>query len=154
MKKQLLFLLFSLFTVVSYAFSVKGTVTDAAFGDPMYGVTVKEKGGAASVMTDVDGNYVIEVKDANAVLSFTSVGMAPKDEPVKGRSVVDVVMEEESEVLDAVVVTAMGQTQEKKKLNFAVQALNSDEVTAGQSANFVNGLQGKIAGVQVSMAGG
>ncbi len=154
MKKQLLFLLFSLFTVVSYAFSVKGTVTDAAFGDPMYGVTVKEKGGAASVMTDVDGNYVIEVKDANAVLSFTSVGMAPKDEPVKGRSVVDVVMEEESEVLDAVVVTAMGQTQEKKKLNFAVQALNSDEVTAGQSANFVNGLQGKVAGVQVSMAGG
>ncbi|MEG0701699.1 MAG: TonB-dependent receptor plug domain-containing protein, partial [Muribaculaceae bacterium] len=53
-----------------------------------------------------------------------------------------------------VVVTAMGQTQEKKKLNFAVQSLDSDQVSAGSSSNFVNSLQGKVAGLQVSMNGG
>lgn len=155
MKKQLLFLLFSIFSVVSYAHTVTGTVTEAATGDPLIGVSVKVKGTALGVATDFDGNFKIEVADANnAVLDFTYVGMKPVSEPVKGRSVINVAMADNSEVLGEVVVTAMGQTQEKKTLNFAVQALNSDEVTAGQSANFVNGLQGKVAGVQVSMAGG
>ena len=153
MKKQLLLLLFSLFAVVGYARTVTGTVTSAADGEPLIGVTVMVKGGTG-VATDFDGNYSVEVPDDNAVLNFSYVGMNPMSVTVGSRSVVDVQMSENSTVLEEVVVTAMGQVQEKKKLNFAVQALNSDEVTAGQSANFVNTLQGKVAGVQVGLAGG
>ena len=153
MKKQLLLLLFSLFAVVGYARTVTGTVTSAADGEPLIGVTVMVKGGTG-VATDFDGNYSVEVPDDNAVLNFSYVGMNPMSVTVGSRSVVDVQMSENSTVLEEVVVTAMGQVQEKKKLNFAVQALNSDEVTAGQLANFVNTLQGKVAGVQVGLAGG
>ena len=153
MKKQLLLLLFSLFAVVGYARTVTGTVTSAADGEPLIGVTVMVKGGAG-VATDFDGKYSVEVPDDKAVLNFSYVGMNPMSVTVGSRSVVDVQMSENSTVLEEVVVTAMGQVQEKKKLNFAVQALNSDEVTAGQSANFVNTLQGKVAGVQVGLAGG
>ncbi len=153
MKKQLLLLLFSLFAVVGYARTVTGTVTSAADGEPLIGVTVMVKGGAG-VATDFDGKYSVEVPDDKAVLNFSYVGMNPMSVTVGSRSVVDVQMSENSTVLEEVVVTAMGQVQEKKKLNFAVQSLNSDEVNAGQSANFVNSLQGKVAGVQVSMAGG
>lgn len=154
MKKQLLLLLFSIFAVVGYARTVTGTVTDATYGDPLIGATVKVVGTATAQATDFDGKYSIEVPGDNAVLQFSYVGMNPVSVTVGSRSVVDVQMSENSTVLDEVVVTAMGQVQEKKKLNFAVQALNSDEVNAGQSANFVNSLQGKVAGVQVSMAGG
>ena len=152
MKKQLLLLLFSLFAVVGFARTVTGTVTDAT-GEPLIGVTVMVQGGSG-IATDFDGKYSVEVPDDNAVLNFSYVGMNPVSIKVGSRSVVDVQMTENTTVLEEVVVTAMGQVQEKKKLNFAVQALNSDEVTAGQSANFVNTLQGKVAGVQVGMAGG
>lgn len=153
MKKQLLLLLFSLFAVVGFARTVTGTVTSAVDGEPLIGVTVLVQGGTG-VATDFDGKYSVEVPDDNAVLNFSYVGMNPVSVTVGNRSVVDVQMTENSTVLEEVVVTAMGQVQEKKKLNFAVQALNSDEVTAGQTANFVNSLQGKVAGVQVSTSGG
>ncbi len=80
--------------------------------------------------------------------------MQTKEVKIDGRSTINVQLEENSEVLSEVVVTAMGQSQEKSKLNFSVQELKSDAVQAGQSANFVNSLQGKVAGVQVSTAGG
>ncbi|MDE6309715.1 MAG: TonB-dependent receptor plug domain-containing protein, partial [Muribaculaceae bacterium] len=154
MKKQLLLLLFSLFAVVGYARTVTGTVTTASDGEPLIGVTVQVKGSTSATATDFDGKYSIEVSSDNAVLNFTYIGMKPASVSVGSKSVVNVKMEENSKVLNEVVVTAMGQTQEKKKLNFAVQALNSDEVMAGQSTNFVNSLQGKVAGVQVSNSGG
>ncbi len=154
MKKQLLLLLFSIFAVVGYARTVTGTVTQESDGEPLIGVTVAVKGTATATSTDFDGKYSIEVPGDNSVLNFNYVGMTPVEVPVGSRSVVDVKMSDNATVLQEVVVTAMGQVQEKKKLNFAVQALNSDEVVAGQSSNFVNTLQGKVAGVQVSMAGG
>ena len=153
MKKQLLLLLLSVVTVVGNARTVTGTVTSAADDDPLMGVTVKVKGGTTGTQTDLDGNYSIEVKSDNAVLTFTFVGMATAEEKVGGRSVINVALSDKNE-LSEVVVTAMGQVQEKKTLNYSVQALNSDEVNAGAATNVVNTLQGKVAGVQVSMSGG
>lgn len=88
------------------------------------------------------------------MLTFSYVGMNPVTVNVGTKSVVNVTMQSSSQTLDEVVVTAMGVKAEKKKLNFAVQRLNADEVTAGQSANFVNSLQGKVSGVQVANSGG
>ncbi len=88
------------------------------------------------------------------MLDVSYVGMNPKSVKIgAGQSVVNITLEENAQLLGEVVVTAMGQTQEKKKLNFAVQSLDEEQVTAGASTNFANSLQGKIAGLQVSTGG-
>ena len=152
MKKQLLLLLFSLFAVMGYARTVTGVVTSASDKEPIIGASVQVQGTTRGAATDLDGKYTLEAQD-NDVLVVTYVGMTPQKVKVGGRDVVDIVLQENSQVLEEVVVTAMGQTQEKKKLNFAVQSLNADDVSAGQSANFANSLQGKVAGLQVSTGG-
>ncbi len=153
MKKQLFLLLFSIVALVSPARTVKGTVTDPD-GEPAIGASVTIKGQKTGVSTDIDGNYVINVPDDNTTLTFSLVGAKPQNVKVGNRDVVDVTLSADAEVLQDLVVTAMGQSQAKSKLNFGVQELKSDEVLAGQSANFVNSLQGKVAGLQVSNSGG
>ncbi len=152
MRKQLLLLLFSLFAVMGYARTVTGVVTSEADKQPVIGATVMVQGTSTGTATDFDGKYTINAGD-NDVLVFSYVGMETSNIKVNGRDVINVELKENSQVLDEVVVTAMGQTQEKKKLNFAVQSLDSDDVTAGQTANFANSLQGKVAGLQVSQGG-
>ena len=154
MKKQLFLLLFSLFAIVGQARIVTGTVTQAEDGEPVIGASVVVKGHTGGVVTDYDGKYSIDVPNDQAELTFSSVGLKQVTVKVGNRSVVDVVMTGDTELLEEVVVTAMGQSQAKSKLNFSVQELKNDDVVAGQSSNFVNSLQGKVAGVQVSMAGG
>lgn len=153
MKKQLFLLLFSLITIMAQARVVTGTVYDSD-GEPALGASVSLKGAKTGVATDFDGKYSINVPNDNAVLTFSMVGHKTVFETIGSRTVIDVNLPANAEVLDAVVVTAMGQSQAKSKLNFGVQELKSDEVLAGQSANFVNSLQGKVAGVRVSTSGG
>ena len=147
MKKQLFLLLFSLLAIAAQARVVTGVVTQASDGDVVIGASVQVNGVKGGAATDIDGKYSINVPDDNAVLVFSFVGLKAKEVKVGNRSVVDVVLDENSQLLEEVVVTAMGQSQAKSKLNFGVQELKSDEVVAGQSTNFVNSLQGKIAGV-------
>ncbi len=154
MKKQLFLLLFSLIAIVGQARIVTGTVTEAESGEPAIGASVVVKGQQGGQVTDIDGNYSIDVPNDQAVLIFSMVGLKTVSVPVGNQSVINVTLESNTEVLGEVVVTAMGQSQQKSKLNFSVQELKSDDVVAGQSSNFVNTLQGKVAGVQVSMAGG
>ena len=130
MRKQLLLLLFSLFAVVGYARTVTGVVTSASDTEPIIGAAIQVEGSSRGTVTDFDGNYSIEAQD-NETLVFSYVGMTPQKIKVGGRDVINVVLKDNAQVLEEVVVTAMGQTQEKKKLNFAVQSLNSDDVTAG-----------------------
>lgn len=155
MRKQLLMLLlFWLTAVWGVARTVTGVVTQASDGEPIIGASIQVHGTARGTATDLDGKYAIEVDDGD-VLEVTYVGMEPVSIRVtQGKTVINIEMKENAQVLGEVVVTAMGQTQEKKKLNFAVQQLDSDQVTAGGSANFANSLQGKVAGLQVSTGGG
>ena len=152
MRKQVLLLLFSLFAVVGYARTVQGVVTQASDKEPLIGATVKVVGTSRATATDFDGKFTIEAKD-NDVLEVSYIGMTTAKVNVGGRDVVNIELKDNSQVLQEVVVTAMGQTQEKKKLNFAVQSLDSEDVTAGNSANFANSLQGKVSGLQVSTGG-
>ncbi len=153
MRKQLMLLLFSLLAVLGYARTVTGVVTQASDGEPIIGATVQVHGTSRGTATDFDGKYSIEANDGD-VLDVSYVGMVPVSIKVTGKSVINIELKENAQVLSEVVVTAMGQTQEKKKLNFAVQQLSSDQVTAGGSANFANSLQGKVAGLQVGTGGG
>ena len=154
MRKQLLLMLFSVMMLAAQGRTISGTVTQASDGDAVIGATVQVKGTSRGTATDVDGKYSVEANDGET-LEVTYVGMnAVTARVVAGKSVYDFVLEENSQVLGEVVVTAYGQTQEKKKLNFAVQTLNSDQVVAGASTNFASSLQGKVAGLQVGTGGG
>ena len=131
MKKQLFLLFFSLLALVSQARTVTGTVIQASDGEPVTGASVAVKGVPGGAVTDIDGHYTINVPDGKDVLAFSFVGMKPLEVRIGGRSVVDVAMEENSEVLSEVVVTAMGQSQEKSRLNFSVQELREMEKLPG-----------------------
>ena len=154
MRKQLLLLLFSVIAVTGYARIVTGVVTQKSDGEAVIGASVQVKGTNRGTATDFDGKYSIDVKDGE-ILEISYVGANPVTIKItSGQSVYNVELEDDAQVLQEVVVTAYGQTQEKKKLNFAVQSLSSDQVTAGGSSNFANSLQGKVAGLQVSTGGG
>ncbi|NDV44718.1 SusC/RagA family TonB-linked outer membrane protein [Flagellimonas sediminis] len=129
--------------------TVSGKVTDAT-GAPIPGASVIEKGTTNGVAADFDGLYQITVQNPNAILVVSSIGFAKKEVPVGGASVVNVVLQEDTQNLNEVVVTALGIKQETKKLGYSVAQVDADEVNVNRSSNFMNTLQGKVAGVNIS----
>lgn len=132
--------------------TVSGVVSDES-GMPLPGVNVIEQGTLNGTVTNAEGQYRIEV-DRGATLEFSFVGFQTGEAVVDGRTSIDMVLTEESLGLDEVVVTAMGIRSEKRRLNFAVQSVDAENITEGQQVNFVDALQGKISGVEVSGTGG
>ncbi|HNY06208.1 MAG TPA: SusC/RagA family TonB-linked outer membrane protein [Candidatus Egerieousia sp.] len=132
--------------------TVKGTVKDAANGEPLVGAYVQVKGTNVNAMTDVDGKYSISCPQ-NAVLMFSYIGYNKTEIPVNGRSSIDVTMQS-TNVLDEVVVTAMGMTRSQKSVGYATSTVKSDDLTNAKSSALMTGIQGKVAGVQVSSQGG
>ena len=152
--KKILFVLTCLFCSVAMMASIKvtGTVISAEDGLPVIGASVLEKGTSNGTITDFDGVYELTVSD-NAVLVFSYVGLTSQELKVSGPKM-NVTLKGDAIAMEEVVVTAMGVVQEKKRLNFAVQNIGGDALTENKSSNFVNSLQGKIAGVSVTNAGG
>lgn len=130
---------------------ISGTVTDLN-GAPIPGVSVVEKTTANGTATDFDGNYKITT-GSNATLVYSALGFGTKEMPVGQSSTIDVTLEEDSQTLDEVVVTALGIKQQTRKLGYAVAKVDAEEVNVNRSSNFMNSLQGKVAGVNVSALG-
>ena len=153
MKKLFFVLTCSLLSVAMMAsVTVRGVVISTDDGLPVIGASVLEKGTSNGTITDFDGMYELTVQD-NATLVVSYVGLATQELKVTGPQM-DVRLSADAIAMEEVVVTAMGVVQEKKRLNFAVQNIGGDALTENKSANFVNSLQGKIAGVSVTNAGG
>ena len=152
--KKILFVLTCLFcsAAMMASVTVTGTVISAEDGLPVIGASVLEKGTSNGTITDFDGMYELTVAD-DAVLVFSYVGLASQEVKVTGPKH-DVTLKGDAIAMEEVVVTAMGVVQEKKRLNFAVQNIGGEALTENKSSNFVNSLQGKIAGVSVTNAGG
>ncbi|HKL36915.1 MAG TPA: SusC/RagA family TonB-linked outer membrane protein [Salegentibacter sp.] len=132
---------------------VTGTVTVASDEMPLPGVNVLVKGTNEGTVTDMEGNYSIEVGE-DAILVFSSLGFETQEQAVNGRSVINVSMVENLEGLDEVVVTSFGIEQEKRSLGYAVQEINAEEITKTKQQNVVSALQGQAAGVQITNSGG
>ncbi len=130
--------------------TVTGTITDALDGSPLPGVSVIVKGTSTGVASDFDGNYSIELSDANVVLHFSFVGYADKDVAIDGRSIINVTLEQSTESLDEVVVTALGIRKETKALGYSLTELKGDEMSSIPEPNAINALQGKVAGVNIT----
>lgn len=136
-------------TSLGYAqVKVSGTVTDES-GYPLIGAGVLEEGNPSNgTITDLDGNYTLTVAGANSVLAFSFIGYAEAKETVGTRSVVDVQLFPDTEVLEATVVTAMGISKSEKSLSYNVQQLELGELSP--TGSFVNSLNGKVAGVTIN----
>ena len=128
--------------------TIKGVVSDVT-GEPLIGVSVLVKGTSIGASTNIDGVYSVEVPNNNAVLEFSYVGYQKATLSLANASSYDVVMNEETRVLQEVVVTAMGISRESKTLTYATQTIKNEEVTRIKDNNFINSLQGKSAGLTI-----
>lgn len=128
--------------------NISGNVVDAK-GEPLIGVTVIEKGTTNGAVTDLDGNYKITTKTATPVLVFSYVGYRTKETHAT-ENIVNIVLEDGAQELGEVVVTALGIKRSEKALSYNVQKVGNDAVTTVKSANFMNSLSGKVAGVNIN----
>ena len=129
--------------------TISGTVKDAA-GEPLIGVSVMVKGTSHGAVTDIDGCYSFTTEEANPTLVFSYIGYSTQQIAQAGKANVDVTMVEESHTLGDVVVTALGIKRSEKALSYNVQKVDGDRITAVKSANFMNSLAGKVAGVNIN----
>lgn len=132
--------------------TVTGTVVDDA-GIPLPGVSIIEKGTSNGTVTDVDGKFTINVASSESILMFSFIGMQSIEEQVGERRVIDLQMETDTQGLDEVVVVGYG-TVKKSDLTGSVGVVGADELLKAPVANALQGLKGKVAGVNVFLNSG
>ncbi|MDO4496830.1 MAG: SusC/RagA family TonB-linked outer membrane protein, partial [Bacteroidales bacterium] len=125
-----------------------GVITDKATGEPIIGATIMEKGTTNGTVTDMDGNFAVQVKNG-ATLVISYVGYTSKE--VKAASVVNVILEEDRRTLEETIVVGYG-VQKKSSLTGSVSQVKSEDMQARTITNANQALQGKTAGVQVFSA--
>ena len=159
MKRQLLPAFFALllgiclpFTSTAQSLNLSGKVT-AQSGDPLPGVNVLLKGTSSGTTTNGQGEYVLTTSSAGSTVIFSAIGFISQEKPVGNQSVIDVVLLEDTKILNEVVVTALGIKREEKSLGFAAQTINENAVKDAKSNNWVNTLSGKVAGLNIQGAG-
>lgn len=155
MKKALLMLLgVFLFATASIAQekTVTGRVVD---GDGLIlpGVSVKIKGTTTGVSTGTDGNYTIRVSSGQTLV-FSFIGMMNKEQTVGSANVINVTLNSDTKSLNEVVITAFGITREKKAIGYATQTIQGSEIAQTQRENFINSLQGRVAGATITPSTG
>ncbi|TRX43509.1 hypothetical protein FNW54_18150 [Bacteroides sp. HF-5092] len=127
---------------------VTGKAIDES-NEPLIGVNIKVEGSSEGAITDIDGNFTI-VAPQGSTLSFTYVGYTPQTIRMTERNTYEVKLQNDTKQLNEVVVTALGIKREQKALSYNVQQVKSDELTQIKDANFVNSLNGKVAGVTIN----
>jgi TonB-linked SusC/RagA family outer membrane protein len=132
---------------------VSGKVTDSNTGEPLIGATVLVKGTNAGVITSVDGTYSIGVPDGSAILVFTYIGYASREENVSGRTTVNVTMISEVLGLEEVVVVGYG-TQKRETLTGSISKVEGAEIAQSPSVNVTTSLAGKLPGLVVNQRTG
>ncbi|RFZ85284.1 SusC/RagA family TonB-linked outer membrane protein [Mucilaginibacter terrenus] len=136
---------------VIQAIDITGTVTDAK--GPLPGVNVKLKGTVTGTVTDVNGKYKLNVPDGSGTLVFSFIGYNTIEEPINNRTVVNIVLGENSKALNEVVVVGYG-TQKRVDLTGSVGSVSGKQLQDRPQTNLEQELAGKIAGVNVSTNSG
>ncbi len=131
---------------------VSGTVTNTNDKSGLAGVSVLVKGTNTGTSTDANGNYALNAP-SGATLVFSFIGYGSKEVVIGNQTKIDVTLAESAEALQEVVVTALGIKKESKKLGYATTTIAPAAMTENRTPNFMNALQGKIAGVNISGLG-
>jgi TonB-linked SusC/RagA family outer membrane protein len=156
MKRKLLTLVLGSFLLASPALAQQKTVTGKVTseqGTPLPGVQVQVKGTTAGTLTNNDGAYSVRAA-VGQVLQFRLIGNAPVERTVGAENVINVSLKKVVTSLDAMVVTALGQTAQQRSLGTSQQSVQGPEIAQTQRENFINSLQGRIAGVDVTSSSG
>lgn len=130
---------------------VSGTITDKN-GEPVIGASIQEKGTTNATATDVSGRFSLSVPQ-NAVLQVSFLGYISREIPVGNRTTLEITLEEDSRLLDEVVVVGFG-TQKKVNLTGAVGVIDSKAFESVPVQNAVQALQGRIAGLNITQPNG
>ena len=145
-------LLMLLFCGIGQAQTITGKVTDNS-GTPFPGVSVILSNTNTGTVTDFDGNYSIQAESGDK-LQFSYVGMQTKTVTVGTESVINVTLTTDTEQLNEVVVTALGIKKEKRAVGYSIQEVDNESLTRNGSQDVLGGLQGKVAGVNISATSG
>ncbi len=127
---------------------LSGTVIDKK-GEPLIGVNIVQKGTTNGTVTDMDGNYSLNVKP-NTVLVFSYIGYTSQEVIWNGNENLNVTLHDNTEVLDEVVVTAIGIKQARRKIGYATQQIKDDVIEQSNPINVGSALSGQIAGLRVT----
>lgn len=128
--------------------TVKGSVKDSDGGSiPGAGVIIK--GTKVGTSSDANGNFVIEVPGKSTVLVFSSIGFTLKEVLVGNQTVVNVILQNDSQSLEEVVVTALGIKKDARRIGVAIQSIDGSSTVKAREPNAINALAGKVAGLTI-----
>ncbi len=134
--------------------TVSGKVVAEESGSPIPGVNVILKGTTIGTVTDIDGNYKLNVPAEGGTLVFSFIGLATEEVRIGSQSVIDMVMTADIKQLTEVVVTAVGIEAERASLGYSIQSVGSEEIDDSLEPNLLNALNQKAAGVFVYSSAG
>ena len=128
---------------------ITGQVIDAK-GEPLIGVSILVKGTTDGAITDLDGNYKIVTKSNNPIIVYSYIGYKTQEIPLKGQNTINITMMDDTQIIDEVVVTALGIKRSEKALSYNVTQVDAESALAVKDANFINSLNGKVAGLNIN----
>jgi len=156
--KHVFLFLFAIFTAgaVCSQTIIRGTVTDKE-REPLPGVTVMVKGTSIGTVTDVNGTYSLNVNNiasGSTVITFSFMGFRTEEVVYNGNNMFNVELEDDSQMIEEVVVTALGIRREERGIGYSTQRVDGDMITATMPSNWSSALSGRVAGLSVSNATG
>jgi TonB-linked SusC/RagA family outer membrane protein len=164
LRRVLSFLALALLAFPALAFAqvsgtLRGRIRDAATGEPLAGVQIRVEGTTIGAQTGTDGTYtIVGVPAGSHPVTTRRVGYAPQriavTVPEAGTTTQDFALGRVATTLNEVVVTALGQTAQQRSLGVAQQTVQGADIAQSQRENFVNALQGRVAGVEVTSTSG
>lgn len=132
--------------------TISGIVLDGD-GTPLVGATIRAKNVNEGTITDAQGKFTLTVPDNETTLIISYIGYETQEILIEGRTDLRITMTGEGTQVDEVVITALGIKKEAKKLGYATSKVAVDEFTINRTPNFINAVQGKVAGVNISALG-
>ena len=153
MKKYLTLILLLATLQLSAQVSIKGVIKSADDGSLLPGASIQVKGTTIGVVSDLDGRYSITLPENATELVCSSIGFVSQTIPIRGRSVIDVTLAVDKQLLDEVVVMGYS-TKSRNEVTSAVAVVSSDKLMDVTSPNIGDMLQGKVSGVSVIKGSG
>ena len=132
--------------VSSQNLTLRGNVSDIS-GEPLIGVTIQVLNTSVGTITDADGNFSLLNVSPDAIIEVSYVGMTSQRINVNGRTTIDVVLTEDTELLGEVVVTGFGLSQRKESLTSAISVVGAEDISRSQASTASGALVGKIPGI-------
>jgi len=139
-----------LFSASLFAQTEVSGVVKSISGELLPGVTVQVKGTTTGIITDINGKYKLAVPNAQAILTFSFIGMQTQEIPVGSNKTINVTLSESTIGVEEVVVTALGIKREKKALGYSVGEVKSEQMVRVPQKDLLGALAGKMSGVKIS----